>query len=394
MAPPLSITTRLERRLTNNDTYGHTPLHKAFDQLDVYGIGYDEARAARSPVRLGLVGVGGVAQSKYFPAVARLRTLWEPVEIAAFVEPRADHARKIQAIYGGTIYSTLAAMLASESLHGVVVLSPDEQHADHALQALTAGCAVLVEKPITRSLVTADRLCHFADNQQQTLMAVANKRCSPPYRQAKKAVELWSSTPAMFSGKFNLGYPYVDLLESGTIHLLDLVRFYMGDVVRLNAVAVNRYNRNQRHYPIDNVAVTFEFASGAIGSLISSGSALSFKPWERVEIYGDGRWLAVEDQHELSLYDSETGPTKSWRPVIPNTLMFDEEFGGYVDLLENFIQVIRGAAQPIVTGWDGYRALELLRAIQLSIIQHNPVELPLDPLTAEADVQRWLPAQP
>ena len=379
--------------MTNNDTYGHTPLYKAFDQGDVYGIGYDEGRAARPLVRLGLIGAGGVAQSKYFPAVSRLRTLWEPVEIAAFVEPRVDHARKIQSIYGGKIYSTVRDMLASETLEGVVVLSPDEQHTDHALEALTAGCAVLVEKPITRSLVTADQVCRFADSRQQTLMAVANKRCSPPYRQAKKIINQWSAhAPAMFSGKFNLGYPYVDLLESGTIHLLDLVRFFMGDVSRVNAVGVNRYHRNQRHYPIDNVAATFEFASGAIGSLISSGSALSFKPWERVEVYGDGGWLAVEDQNELLVYDSEMGPIKSWRPVVPNTLLFDEEFGGYVDLIENFAQVIRGAEQPIVTGWDGYRALELIRAIQLSIIQHRPVELPLDPLTTEIEIKRWLPA--
>jgi predicted dehydrogenase len=197
----------------------------------------------------------------------------------------------------------------------------------------------------------------------------------------------------MFSGKFNLGYPYVDLLESGTIHLLDLMRFLMGDVARVNAVGVNRYNKNSRHYPIDNVAVTVEFVSGAIGSLISSGSALSFKPWERVEVYGDRAWLSIEDQHELIVYDSETGPAQSWKPVIPNTLLFDEEYGGYVGLLENFAQAIRGVEQPIVIGWDGYRALELLRAIQLSIIHHTSIDLPLDPPVAEAEVAVWFASQ-
>ena len=73
-----------------NDTYGHTSYHKAFDQSDVYGIGYDADRASRKPLRLGLIGAGGVAQSKYFPAVARLRMIWEPIEIAAFAEPRED----------------------------------------------------------------------------------------------------------------------------------------------------------------------------------------------------------------------------------------------------------------------------------------------------------------
>ncbi len=68
------------------------------------------------------------------------------------------------------------------------------------------------------------------------------------------------------------------------------------------------------------------FASGAIGTLTTSAAALSFKPWERVEIFGRKAFLVVDDQFETTLYDEETGPAKSWRPAIPNTLMFDESF--------------------------------------------------------------------
>src|SRR5438552_6919892 len=119
-----------------DDTYGHTPIRKAFDLGDVYGIGHDEERAARRKIRLGIIGAGGVAQSKYFPAVARLRMIWEPIEIAAFAEPRQDHARKIQGIYGGNIYADYRKMLAQEELDGVIVLGPDDLHAEHTLASL------------------------------------------------------------------------------------------------------------------------------------------------------------------------------------------------------------------------------------------------------------------
>ena len=66
------------------DTYGHTPVEKAFGQKDVYGIGFDEERARRRKLSLGIIGAGGVAQSKHWPAILRLRVLWEPVEVAAF----------------------------------------------------------------------------------------------------------------------------------------------------------------------------------------------------------------------------------------------------------------------------------------------------------------------
>ncbi len=374
------------------DTYGHTPVHKAFQQLDVYGIGHDELRANRAPVRLGIIGAGGVAQSKYFPAVARLRMIWEPIEIVAFSEPREEHGRKVQAIYGGQWYADYRVMLAEAKLDAVIILTPDDLHLEHALASFESGCHVLVEKPITRSLSDALRMCKTADERHLTLMTVANKRYSPPYRRAKQAIESGSIVdPALFVGKFNLGYDYVDLLESGTIHLFDITRYLMGDVVALTAKGVNKYGRNRRKYPVDNAVVMLEFASGAVGTIYTSASALNLKPWERVEVYGDHTWLSVEDQHELLIYDSEEGPTKSWRTVMPNTLLFDEEFGGYMGIIENFAQVIRGNDQPLVTGWDGYRAFEMLTAVHLSLLSQNRVTLPLDdPHAADQSVQMWL----
>jgi hypothetical protein len=60
-------------------------------------------------------------------------------------------------------------------------------------------------------------------------MTVSNKRYSPPYRRAVQFVIIGPITePALFVGKFNLGYDYVHLLEQGTIHLFDLTRFFHG----------------------------------------------------------------------------------------------------------------------------------------------------------------------
>ena len=191
----------------------------------------------------------------------------------------------------------------------------------------------------------------------------------------------------MYAAKFNLGYDYViHMLEAGTIHVLDLTRYFMGDVAELNAIGVNKYMHNQGKYPFDNAMISFKFASGSVGQLYTTSSAVSLKPWERVEVYGDKAWLAVEDQYELLLYDSEQGPAQSWRPVIPNTLIFDEEFGGFMGLIENFLQVVRGKEQPLVSGWDGYRAYELNVAALLSLNRQESVSLPL--AAADADAER------
>ncbi len=376
----------------SEDTYGYTPVRKAFEHGDVYGVGYDEQRAARPKVRLGFIGAGPVVQSKHWPAIKRLQAIWEPVEVVAFALRTENQARKIQDVFGGRWYADYRTMLDQEQLDGVMICSSDPVHAEHTCACLEKGLPVLVEKPIARSLVDADRMCRLADEKGLRLMTVANKRYSPPYRRALKfIVEGPVADPAMYVGKFNLGYHYVDLFESGTIHLFDLTRYLMGDVAAVRCVGLNKYQRNQRRFPIDNALATLEFTSGAVGTVYSSSSALSLKPWERVEVYGDHAWLDVDDQYRLTLYDSEEGPTKVWTPIFPNTLIFDEEFGGFMGLIENFLQAIRGAEQPLVTGWDGYRAYELLVASELSLARGGAVvKLPLSPAAADDEALAWL----
>jgi predicted dehydrogenase len=373
------------------DTYAHSPIKRMFELGDVYGVGFDQERASQKPVKLAIIGAGGVAISKHIPAIMRLRSIWEPVELVAVCRRNEQVGKQIEAIYGCTWYSDYQKMLHNQQIDGVLVLSSDDQHAEHTIACLERGIPVLVEKPITRSLVDSFKMCSIAEKKGVPLMTVSNKRYCPPYRRARQFVSGGPvNDPAMYVGKFNLGYDYVDLLEQGTIHLFDLTRFFMGDVKSVTAVGVNKYHRNRWPYPIDNAIINFEFISGAIGSLYTSATALSLKPWERIEIYANKTWLTVEDQYELILYDSEQGPTKSWKPVIPNTLIFDEEVGGFMGLIENFLQVIRGKEKPLVTGWDGHRAFELNVAAHLAIKRKTKVELPLDPKEADEECSRWL----
>ena len=114
------------------------------------------------------------------------------------------------------------------------------------------------------------------------------------------------------------------------------------------------------------------------------------KPWERIEIYADHNWLSVDDQSQITLYDSEEGPAKSWKPVISSTVVFDEEIGGYMGLIENFAQTIRGSQLPIAKGWDGYKALEIAVASHLSLKNKKAINLPLDPKSADNELKEWL----
>ena len=372
-----------------SDNYGHTTYKKMFYQGDVYGVGYDEERAAKKPVRLGMIGFGGVSLSKHIPAIARLKAIWEPVTLTAVCCRDARSGKRATDIYGVKWYGDAQEMLDSEPLDGVIICSPDSLHCEHTLLALEHGVHVLVEKPLATSLREAQRMVKTAEAAREILMTVSNKRYSPPYFRAKQMLTDGTlPNPAMLAAKFNLGYEYVNVLEGGTVHVLDLTRYLMGDVKSVSAIGIRKYDFNKTSYPFDNAVSLLEFESGAVGTVYTSASALSLKPWEMVEIYGEKRWLRVDDQYELTLYDDEEGPAKSWKPVIPNTLLFDEEFGGFMGLIENFCDAIRGIATPIVTGEDGYRALELVYAFHMAAASGKKISLPIDPEIADAEINK------
>ncbi len=356
---------------------------------DVYGIGYQPERAGRLPIRLGLIGAGGVAQSKWLPALRRLQTLWDPVELVGIADPAEAQGRKVERLYGCCWFPDHDQLLAETMPHAVLIASPDGSHARHARDALENGVAALVEKPFCTSMVEAQQICQLAAENGTMLMAVANLRFAPPFRRAHRLVrdlEGFRSAGLML-GKMHLGYDYVDLLEDATVHLFDLARFFMGEVTMVEAHGLGRVE-GRHPYPFRQAAITLEFLSGSIAQLSTSSSALSLKPWLRVEVHGESTWLAVDDVFELTLHDSETGPTKSWRPVLANTLLFDEEFGGYLPQLEHFLQVVRGEEVPLVSGVDGYKAVELIIASHMAIANASAIKLPLDPERADLEFSR------
>ena len=351
--------------------FGHTPHGAAFGRGDVYDVANKAARAAKHPLKLAIAGCGGIAQAKWIPAIRRLQSLGEPIAVASVLDTNAEAASAAALLSGGTTVDNLSTLLAGRP-DLLLVLTSDAAHAPIARAAIEAGIACLVEKPLTRDHRSATELAALARSRNVPLAAVANKRFSPPYAMAKALIDSGhlKSAPTIFTGKFTLGYPYVDLLEGGTVHLLDLTRWFMGPVAHLHARGIARDDGG-----LMSAVVSFAFASGAIGTIMTSAAGLSFKPWERVEIFGANAFVVVDDQFETALYDDETGPAKIWRPTVPSTLMFDESFGGYAGLLDNLLDAIRGVVPLASTGADGAAVIALIDAIRLSLQRNAEIDL-------------------
>lgn len=345
----------------------------------MYRIAPDEERAAQRPVRVAILGAGGVAQAKYLPALARLRSTWEQVELVALSTLDERQAEKLRGTWHVPVHADSAELLREHRPEAALVTSSDDAHTELALAALEAGAHLLVEKPLARSLGDARRVAEAAEQAGKVLVTACNKRYSPPYAQAHALLDEGAvPSPSLFHARFVLGYDYVDLLPSGTVHLFDLLRHLLGDVVRVSATAPSTPTRPRPGSGPAQALVECELASGARGSILTTATGLSLHPWERVEIFGDGAWLAVDDSSTLTLYAGEYEPERTWRPVVPNTLRSAEEWGGYTGMLEDFLAAVRAGGEPAATSrWDGYRACELVAATELSLERGEPVSLPL-----------------
>lgn len=342
----------------------------------------NEARASKEQVNLGIIGAGGVSQGKHLPSINRLKTMGDPVEVVGIADIDEETGKQAADIYGAAYYEDYNEMLDAEEIDAVDHTTASEAAGPITRDVLEQEVHVFREKPlmfegsenIEETVATARELCELADENDLTLMTGFCKRYAPPYANAKHLVEEGAiGDPAMISGKMVQSWTGDRLFEEQACHLIDLFRYFMGDVDSVYANGVNKYGAEE--YDVDNAIISFQFENGTVGELTTNNSSPNLKPWERLEVFGDGAYVEVEDANDLYLYDTEEGPTKSWSPHPPNTLLWDEEFGGYVWELENFLDAVRGEDEPLVSGWDGYKALEIARAAHESIQTGQPAEV-------------------
>jgi len=136
-------------------------------------------------MRVALVGCGQISQAH----ISALREI-EGLEISAVCDRDEWRAREIANVAGGaSAYRDLATLLQQERPDAVHVLTPPATHAELAIQAMEAGCHVLVEKPMALSLQQADSMIATARENRVRLCTNHNYLFKPSIVRAKRLVE-------------------------------------------------------------------------------------------------------------------------------------------------------------------------------------------------------------
>jgi len=179
---------------------------------------------------IGIIGCGAVAQTLHLPALARI----PGVQVVAAADPDPAQRSAMARFQIPKIYADHRDLLADPAITAVAILTPPATHAAIGSEALAAGKAVLIEKPLTLTLEEADRLLAAEDSSVPRMAAVGfNLRHHPFVQAAKEAVS--ALEPVAITSIFAIASGGVGwrkqpdagaeaLLELGTHHF-DLWRF-------------------------------------------------------------------------------------------------------------------------------------------------------------------------
>lgn len=310
-----------------------------------------------APLRLGIVGAGGLATKRIYPWLPML-----PVELAAVCELDQARGRAAARRFGAqSVYTDHTAMFAEAGLDAVIICVDPEAHARLAIEAMRAGLPVYTEKP---PAVTADAAAEVAAVSRETgvsCMTGFKKRFAPAYVKLRHALASGAmGAPSLLSIDYASGgyandqdQPRSQFLLDFTVHILDLSRFLFGEVASVYA----------RSPEPSTYAVSLGFRSGAVGTLALSAHRDWAVSTEQVEITGGpGQFASV--QNSITMVRHSGREIVDWHDPSFSTAGGDSMIEtGFAGELSEFVAAVRERREPESSIHSSSRTMMLYQAI-------------------------------
>ena len=119
-------------------------------------------------LRIGIIGCGGIANSKHLPSLAKQKN----AEMVAFCDIIVERAEQAKAKYGtadALVCEDYRVLLEDKSIDVVHVLTPNRWHSEITVAALEAGKHVMCEKPMAINSLEAKKMLEAAERTGKKL---------------------------------------------------------------------------------------------------------------------------------------------------------------------------------------------------------------------------------
>lgn len=320
-------------------------------------------------LRVGIIGAG---QAGTRHAIGFDQT--ETTTVTAIADLSPERATELAARFDALAYTNWRSMLEQE-LDILVVSLPHNMHVAPAEAAAQLGIHLLMEKPIATTMADGQRIIDVCKSAGVKMSISFVHR----YREEVLRVKQWLQAGALgapqtvretMNGQRGDHLPqWVYSQESAgggvlmysAIHGVDRLRWLMES-------EVTTVTAQTRHYQDDSevengMIALLTFANGAVASHIANAPFYRAQPahWE-TEIYGTEGMARLRTRQwaELSTNDQQERT---------ETASLSEELGPYYNFArqaKEFADAIIEDRDPLVTGEDGLKALEVCLAIYRS----------------------------
>jgi predicted dehydrogenase len=365
-------------------------------------------------VKTGLIGCGKVG---HFHANT-LKNLSES-QFIAVCDCNFLRAEEFSQQYGVRAFIDIEEMIQTTKLDAVVVATPHPNHAGPAVMAMRAGSHVIVEKPLASTLDDCDSIIHTSKTTNRILAVISQRRLYPSVKRIKKAiVEGKLGEPVL--GTVNLygwrdeAYYNADpwrgrwLGEGGGVlvnqapHQLDILQWYMGPIKELYGCWANL---NHPTIEVEDTSVAIiRFKSGALGNILVSNSqnpplygkiAVHGKNGASVSVQTDGGAMFIAGVSSITtppINDLWTIPGEE--EMVETWKREDSEFFMKIDAtryfhqlqLRDFLEAIIQDREPMISGEEGRKTVEIFTAIYRSQRENLPIRFPLLPENDRKDM--------
>jgi predicted dehydrogenase len=348
--------------------------------------------ATANRVRISVAGAGLIGQRHIEEIDASTAT-----ELASIVDP-GPSASEVAEKFNVPLYQSLAGLFAADKPDGVVLATPNQLHVAGGLECVAAGVPVIVEKPIGETVAGARRLVEAAEAASVPVLTGHHRNYSPIMAKAREIVQSGVLGPIVAVVGTALFYKPDDYFDAGggwrrepgggpilinLSHEVNNLLSLIGDIVNVRAVTTNA----TRGFPVeDTAAMVFTFANGALGTFLLSDTAASARSWEQTS-RENTNYPTYDDEdcyHIAGTTGSLSVPTMHIK-VFPRTRSWWEPFDistaelersdPLANQIEHFAAVIRGEAEPICSGRDGLKTMQVLDAVVESARTGQPVDV-------------------
>jgi predicted dehydrogenase len=295
-------------------------------------------------VKVGVVGAGHLGNYH----LQKYQNI-DHVEIVGVVDILEQRASQRAETFQCQAYTDHHALLGA--VDAVSIAVPTKFHHTVTKDFLEAGIDVLLEKPITETIVQADELVSIAGEKQLIFQVGFVERFNPAVVALGKVMEKPLFIEAHRLHPFFERGTDVDVILDLMIHDLDIIlEFVASPVKTVEAVGVSVLSNK---VDIANAHVTFE--SGCVANI--TASRVTGKTLQKIRFFGMEGYHAVDfgKRELLSLRRKNINDTVE---IVENKIDIDMH-----DPLEqeirSFVHAVITRTPPLVSGQDGRRSLEL-----------------------------------